>query len=251
VRQSRFLHLLAQRGNALEFPENTLPAFRSAIEIGARFLALDVQLSSDGVAVVSRDVDLTRTTDMAGNLLETPAARLVLADASEPGRFGARFLGTRMPRLADALGLLENRPDVTVFVELRRHSLARFGHDTVVSRVLETIRPFRSQCVLISSELPALLHARNSGGPPIGWVLPAYDDHSRLKYEAIRPQFLFCDLSRLPPRGTLWRGPWRWVVCDVSAVDDVLDLAARGVDFVGTVRVRALSKAMHAHAAPS
>jgi glycerophosphoryl diester phosphodiesterase len=248
VRQSRFLHLLAHRGNAAEFPENSLPAFRSAIEIGARFLALDVQLSSDGVAVVSRDVDLTRTTDMSGNVLETPAARLVLADVCEPQRFGGRFRGTRMPRLADALGLLENRPEVTVFVELRRHSLARFGHDTVVARVLETIRPFRSQCVLISSELPALLHARNSGGPAIGWVLAAYDDHSRLKYEALRPQFLFCDLSRLPARGTLWRGPWRWVVCEVTSLDDMLDLASRGVDFIGTIHVRALSEAMRGRA---
>ena len=48
----RLIHLIAHRGNARDFPENTLPALQSAVELGIRFIEFDVQLSADGVPVV-------------------------------------------------------------------------------------------------------------------------------------------------------------------------------------------------------
>ena len=39
--------LIAHRGNAAEYPENTLPALRSALELGVRFVEFDVQLTVD------------------------------------------------------------------------------------------------------------------------------------------------------------------------------------------------------------
>jgi len=47
--------------------------------------------------------------------------------------------------------------------------LIQFGHDHVVSQVLEVTRPWRSQCVLISSDLAAIHRARRLGDAPIGW----------------------------------------------------------------------------------
>lgn len=250
-RPPRLLHLVAHRGNAFEFPENTVPALMSAIELGARFLEFDVQLSSDGVPMVIHDHELMRTAGIAGSVFDMTAEQLVRLDVCERQRFGDRFRGIRMPRLADAIGVLENRPQVTAFVEIKRQSIARFGHDHVLSKVIETLRPFRSQCVVVSFDLPAVFRARQSGGHQIGWVLPAYDDHARLKYEALRPEFVFCDVERLPAEGTFWRGPWRWVVYEVTALEDAVRLAARGADFIETMYVRSMSQAMRAHAAAS
>ena len=39
--------LIAHRGNAAEFPENTLPAIRSALDLGVRYVEFDVQMSAD------------------------------------------------------------------------------------------------------------------------------------------------------------------------------------------------------------
>ena len=58
--------LVAHRGHALEFPENTLPAFESALQLGVRWLELDVQLSSDHVPMVLHDATLERTTAATG-----------------------------------------------------------------------------------------------------------------------------------------------------------------------------------------
>jgi len=103
--------------------------------------------------------------------------------------------------------------------------------------------------VLVSADLATIHTARNMTGYPIGWVLPAYDNHTRLKYEALQPDYLFCDRAHLPANSLLWRGPWRWVVYEIDTLEAVLDLAARGAHFVATRDVRALSEAMRSHAA--
>ena len=51
----RLLHLVARRGNCREFPDNTLPAVRSAVELGARFIEIDVHLAADCVPMVVHD----------------------------------------------------------------------------------------------------------------------------------------------------------------------------------------------------
>jgi len=130
-----------------------------------------------------------------------------------------------------------------------RASVARFGHDQVISQVVRALKPFRSRCVLVSKDLATIHTARTRAEYPVGWVIPAYDAHNRLKYEAFKPEYLFCDRALLPARGPLWRGPWRWAVSDVSDLDTALELANRGADFVVTRNVRSLGEAMRARAA--
>jgi glycerophosphoryl diester phosphodiesterase len=52
--------VLAHRGLAVEVPENTLSAFRAALDVGAQHLETDVHASADGIAVISHDPDLHR-----------------------------------------------------------------------------------------------------------------------------------------------------------------------------------------------
>lgn len=59
--------LIAHRGGAALAPENTLVAFRQAVEWwGADLIELDVQPTRDGEAVVLHDATVDRTTDAAG-----------------------------------------------------------------------------------------------------------------------------------------------------------------------------------------
>jgi glycerophosphoryl diester phosphodiesterase len=248
MKPARFLHLVAHRGDASGHPENTLPALQSALDLGVRFIDLDVHIAANGVPVTVRGHEI-----IVGNNLkciaDLTAAELAQVDASDRARFGDRFKGTCIPRLVDALSLLTKRPETTVFVTLGRASLMHFGHDQVVAQVAETLKPFRSRCVVVCADLPAVHRARQIAGFPIGWMVPAYDNHTRIKCEALQPEYLFCDRDQLPAVGALWRGPWHWVVRDVPTLDLALDLAARGADFVATTHVRELSEAMRAHAA--
>jgi len=248
MKPARFLHLVAHRGDAAGHPENTLPAFQSALELGVRFIEVDAQLAANGVPIAVRDtmvagVDGVR---MVGDLT---AAEITQVDASDPDRFGDRFKGTCVPRLVDVLSLLTKRPETTVFVTIGNASVVRFGHDQVVAQLLEALKPFRGRCIVVSSDLPAVHRARQAAGFPIGWVIPAFDNHTRIKYEALQPEYLFCERSIRPQTYQLWRGPWRWVIRDVPTLDVALDLAAHGADFVATPDARSLGEAMRAHAA--
>jgi glycerophosphoryl diester phosphodiesterase len=249
VKAIRLLHLVGYRGNSAEFPENTLPALRSAIALGVRFIELDVHLSADGVPMVCDEHQLARVTGDDDADTTISGAQMSALDVSQTNRFGERFLGTLIPTLTTALRLLEGRPEITVFVVLGRASVARFGHDQVISQVVRALKPFRSRCVLVSKDLATIHTARTRAEYPIGWMIPAYDSHTRLKYEAFKPEYLFCERVLLPASGPLWRGPWRWAVSGVSDLNTALELANRGADFVVTRDVRSLGEAMRTHAA--
>ncbi len=106
------LRVIAHRGNSSEAPENTLPAFQSALDAKADLVELDYYHSADGVPVVIHDKILDRTTN-AEEVLGQPKLlvdELPLADVRKLDVgiwFDDKFAGTKMPTLAEALDLIQ------------------------------------------------------------------------------------------------------------------------------------------------
>jgi glycerophosphoryl diester phosphodiesterase len=100
----------AHRGGAGEAPENTLPAFASAVELGYRYLETDAHVTRDGVVVAFHDPRLERVTDRSGAIGDLGVDAVAAADAgfwfsADDGRsFPFRGRGVRVPRLEDLLG---------------------------------------------------------------------------------------------------------------------------------------------------
>ena len=61
--QPRQVVAIAHRGEHLHHPENTLPAYREAIRVGADFFELDVRTTADGKLVLSHDGAVSRRTN--------------------------------------------------------------------------------------------------------------------------------------------------------------------------------------------
>ena len=118
------IEIQGHRGARGLLPENTIPAFERAIELGVDVLELDLGMSRDGIPVVHHDraLDPDRTRDAGGAWLAPPGAfvnTLDLAALSEldvgraaPGsKVAKRFPdqsprdGTRIPTLAEVLAL--------------------------------------------------------------------------------------------------------------------------------------------------
>ncbi|MBT3267326.1 glycerophosphodiester phosphodiesterase [Candidatus Poribacteria bacterium] len=74
---------IAHRGASAHEPENTLLAFRRALELGADGLELDVHLSADGVPVVIHDASVDKTTDGTGQVGEMSLAEVRAVDAGK------------------------------------------------------------------------------------------------------------------------------------------------------------------------
>ncbi|HZN36457.1 MAG TPA: glycerophosphodiester phosphodiesterase family protein [Pirellulaceae bacterium] len=104
----------AHRGNSSVAPENTLPAFQSALDAQADLVELDYFHSADGVPVVIHDEILDRTTD-AEAVLGQPKlliGDLRLADIQKldvGSWFSDKFAKTRLPTLAESLDLIQTK----------------------------------------------------------------------------------------------------------------------------------------------
>jgi glycerophosphoryl diester phosphodiesterase len=107
--------VIAHRGASGHAPENTIAAFRKAIEMGADGIELDVTMSSDGKIVVIHDDTLERTTSGNGLVWEKDAAALQSLDAGN--WFAPTFAGQRIPLLNEVLELVG--PDLFLNVEIK------------------------------------------------------------------------------------------------------------------------------------
>jgi glycerophosphoryl diester phosphodiesterase len=87
---------IAHRGASHDYPENTLLAFRRAIEMGVDYLEVDVQVTREGELVVMHDETLERTTNGSGFVHEHTLAQIRELDA---GR------GERVPTLNEVFEL--------------------------------------------------------------------------------------------------------------------------------------------------
>lgn len=110
----------AHRGDSAHAPENTLEAFRMAVESGAEGLELDVHMTRDGRIVVIHDDTLGRTTDGAGFVRNKTLAELKQLDAgyrfAGNGDYPYRGEGLRVPTLEE---VFDEFPDVAVNVEIK------------------------------------------------------------------------------------------------------------------------------------
>ena len=107
------MQLIAHRGASAHAPENTLAAFRLALDMGAKALELDVHLTKDRELAVIHDETYKRTARRAArvrDLTYDEAARLDVGAWFD----GGGFAGERLPRLPEVLELAQGRAEVNV-----------------------------------------------------------------------------------------------------------------------------------------
>jgi glycerophosphoryl diester phosphodiesterase len=127
--------IVAHRGAAASAPENTMEAFRLAVEVGADAIELDVHLTADGQLAVIHDETLERTTDRTGRVADLTMDEVREADAgatfTRPDDSGFPYAerGLTVPTLPEVLAWL---PDGTgMVIEIK----ARAAADAVVAAV--------------------------------------------------------------------------------------------------------------------
>ncbi|MDQ3006543.1 MAG: hypothetical protein M3R47_14315 [Chloroflexota bacterium] len=234
---------VAHRGASAQHPENTLLAFRRAIEQGVDFLELDVHLTADDELVVMHDTTLDRTTNGHGNIHDHSLQEIRQLNAGQ---------GEKIPLLSEAIQLARES-QIRLFVEVKGATEAEgIAIVEAAVRALEA-ESFLSQIVLTSFSPSALLRAK-SIQPEISTMLdPSPQDGTltprQICAQALRAganclsyDFRFltpaiateCQLTGL----SLW--PW-----DPDEPQDMRQMIKLGVHGIMTNRPDVLNKVLH------
>ena len=163
--------VIAHRGGAGLWPENTLHAFERAAALGVDVIETDVRLTKDGALVLVHDETVGRTTDGAGRVSDLTLAELKRLDAGhrftpDGGQtFPHRGRGMRIPTLEEAFALpglprfnVEPKDDSAALVSalcraLRGHAMAE--RVVVASFRQGTLEQFRRECPEVATSASA------------------------------------------------------------------------------------------------
>ncbi|WP_297535631.1 glycerophosphodiester phosphodiesterase family protein [Thermococcus sp.] len=138
--------VLGHRGYMSRFPENSILAFKKAIEAGADGIELDVWLTKDGRVIVMHDETIDRTSNMKGRQKEMTLNELKRADIG---------MGERIPTLEEVFEALPK--DALINVEIKDRD--------AVEKVAEIVRNNNPERVMISSfDVEALREYRKYDG---------------------------------------------------------------------------------------
>lgn len=211
--------LVAHRGFAGEYPENTIEALERAIELGLDKVEIDVQLTSDGVPVMLHDDDLKRTKGVDRSIFDIHSSELS---------------NYNLESLRQVVEWGQSNPIVKIFVELKGESIRHHGVEASVKAIAETCKPIIDRCVFISFDAPACGLALPSGFKKMGWVMPSHDDITKKVCMGLNPDYIFCDVAC--NAGDYWNGGWKWVVYEVVDRNVAQELIDRGVDLIESKR---------------
>src|SRR3954465_1158455 len=110
------VQILAHRGASAYAPENTLAAFKLAVDQRADWLEMDVQQTSDGNLVVFHDIRVERTTNGRGALRDLTLDQVRQLDAGS--WFDPTFAGERVPTFEEAVAFARDN-GIQIFPEVK------------------------------------------------------------------------------------------------------------------------------------
>lgn len=149
--------IIAHRGASYLAPENTLAAFREAMEIGADGVEMDVQQTRDAGLVIHHDYIIDLHTDISGQIYDMTMGELKELD------FGSwkdvKFQDEKIATLAEALSLCKEMTGCIVQLEMKS---TMDDDPNFVPRVLEEIKAadIADRLILISFNHKLLRQAK-------------------------------------------------------------------------------------------
>lgn len=125
------MYIIAHRGSSSAAPENTIAAFDVAVEQGADYIELDVQMTMDQHVVVIHDDTVDRTTNGNGLVKSYTLDQLKKLDAGS--WFDHQYTNERIPTLQEILERYSQR--IGILIEIK-HPKRQIGIEKAVARII-------------------------------------------------------------------------------------------------------------------
>ena len=111
---------IGHRGASGYAPEHTIPAYDLALEQGADYIEIDLQMTADGVLVAMHDDTLDRTTNCTGPVIEKTLEEVKMCEVSNS--FGPEYDGLEIPTLEEIFQRYGKK--VNYYIETKNPDLA-------------------------------------------------------------------------------------------------------------------------------
>lgn len=144
------VEVTAHRGYSAAYPENTIPAFKGAIQVGADWAELDVQQTADGEVIVMHDSNLKRTTGLDKEVWQVTWDEI--KDLDNGSWFDKKYQTVRIPTLEEVLKVCRGK--IHLNIEIKPS-----GHDKdLEEQVTKLLKKYhmRDTCVVSSLKYDSL-----------------------------------------------------------------------------------------------
>ena len=232
--------LVAHRGYRQLYPENSALSVSKAIEAGALFVEIDIQLSLDLQAVVYHDSTMQRVSGLDAEISALPLYQLETLSAYEPDRLGKQFIKEKISSLANVVEIIRQHPEVTLFVELKEESIDQYGREIMLQAVCSQLEPIKQRAVLISFDYDIIQAARDTDWPQVGVVLRSWEDINSPQVTLIDGDYCFVNYQIIPDNADLSGLETKLVAYEVGEQQLASQLLDRGVAMVETFNIELL-----------
>lgn len=216
--------IMAHRGASVKCPENTLSAFRQAIDDKADWIELDVQMTGDGVVICTHDPNLRRVTGENRKVSSMTYEEIQKLDAG--AFFSEEYTGEKIPTLEEVMELAAGK--IKLNIEMKPTG-DEVGFEEEVIRIIYQYA-MEYDCMICSMNYDTLRRVKELA-PNITttyvlsmmystvWDLEAVDAYS-IHYMMITPNLVY----QIKSAG---KDIYAWTVNDEKSMELMLE---RGVD---------------------
>ncbi len=231
--------LVAHRGYAKRYPENTLPSIQAAVTAGACYIEFDIQFSKDLKPVLIHDDNLTRVSGLALKVVELLEEELVGISVHEPDRLGNDHVGVLLPSLATIVKQMPSWAPTQFLVEIKTESIEYFGREQIKRHLFEILDPVLGQCILISYDLEILKLFKDYRLCKTGFVITQWGQDELDKAAAASVEYFICNYTKIPQSFVRFGDyPWQWVAYEIIDPALALALAASGIQMIETMNIK-------------
>lgn len=146
--------ILGHRGYSDRFPENTMLAFREALNHGFDGIETDVHLTKDGQLVLCHDEKINRTSNGQGLIKDYTYEQLLQFDFG----YKTKYKGQKIPLLQELLTLCQNKP-VIINIEVKTNKIAYMHIEEKIYQLVKNMNML-DQVIFSSFYLPSLYQLR-------------------------------------------------------------------------------------------
>ncbi len=231
--------VIAHRGGAKLAPENTLAAFKNAIELGVDMIEIDVAQTSDSVVVVLHDDRVDRCSNGVGRIDSLSYDYVKTLDAGS--WFSEEYKDERIPTLDEVFELINGQ--VILLIEIKGGSEVYPGLER---RTVEAIQKYDAGSWTIVQSFNEKAVERVKALDPsiityylLGWNFPEYYESLVNKgeesvsqvynYDGIAVHYSVLNATRVDSIKSAGLGIFTWTVNDSTDMQNIISMGVDGI----------------------